>query len=84
MLCSPVVYLRHPLGRDLVGTCNFDLRYGSLIEGERWNVFSIRSAVSYVVAVVNLCVVFRECLAYALRIANVLGVVTPACVVIAV
>ena len=35
---------------------------------------SIRSAVSYVVAVVNLCVVFRECLAYALRIANGLGV----------
>jgi hypothetical protein len=71
MLCSPLVYLRHPLGGVWLEHAISTYATVVSLRGSV-GMSSIRSAVSYVVAVVNLCVVFRECLAYALRIANVL------------
>ena len=73
MLYFPLPCLRHPHGRSLL---EYAISTYATVVSLRGSVgmSSIRSAVSYVVAVVNLCVVFRECLAYALRIANVLGV----------
>ena len=35
----PFAMLAPPPRAESVRVCNFDLRYGSLIEGERWNVF---------------------------------------------